>query len=47
MPFVVGMEEDQFLRALKTEYDDLEPLAKNCTEVLVWHTQTERAATTR
>ncbi len=32
-----------FLKALGVEYSDLEPLASGCTEVLVWHTQTERS----
>ncbi len=43
MPFVAGMEEDGFLRALGVEYSDLEAVAEGCTEVLVWHTQTEKS----
>lgn len=40
MPFVVGYEEDGFLKSLKITVNDIEPKAKNCTEVLVWHTKT-------
>ncbi len=42
MPFTVGMEEDLFIKALGVKYDDIEPLADDCTKVLVWHTQTQR-----
>lgn len=40
MPFMVGYEEDGFLRSLNVSLADLEPKASNCTEVLVWHTKT-------
>lgn len=36
----VGMQETKFLEQLGMSLDDLEPLAHECTEVLVWHTQT-------
>ena len=36
----VGMQETNFLEQLGFSLDDLEPLAYQCTEVLVWHTQT-------
>lgn len=39
MPYQVGFEEDTFLRSLKLNLTEIEPLANNCTEVLVWHTQ--------
>lgn len=34
MPYKVGYEEDYFIRSLGTEISDLEPKAKNCTEVI-------------
>jgi len=40
MPFKQGYEEDGFLRSLKFSISDIEPLADNCTKVLVWHTKT-------
>ncbi len=40
MPFWAGYEEDVFLQSLGISLDDLEPLASNCTRILVWHTQT-------
>ena len=40
MPFKVSYEEDGFLRNLGIRPEDGEPLADNCTKVLVWHTQT-------
>ncbi|XP_024942602.1 galactosylgalactosylxylosylprotein 3-beta-glucuronosyltransferase S isoform X2 [Cephus cinctus] len=40
MPFKVGFEEDVFLKSLGIRYEDIEPLADNCTKILVWHTQT-------
>ncbi|KAL3837632.1 hypothetical protein ACJMK2_003189 [Sinanodonta woodiana] len=36
-----GILETSFLTCLKISYDDLEPKASNCTEVLVWHTRTK------
>lgn len=40
MAYKAGHEEDLFLRALNVTFEDIEPLARDCTEVLVWHTQT-------
>ena len=40
MPFWAGYEEDVFLQSLDLKLSDLEPLANDCTEVLVWHTKT-------
>ncbi|XP_071521329.1 galactosylgalactosylxylosylprotein 3-beta-glucuronosyltransferase 2-like isoform X2 [Panulirus ornatus] len=40
MPYNVGFEEDGFLKALKIKPEDIEPLADNCTKILVWHTRT-------
>ena len=34
--------ETDFLQAMKVTYDNLEPLAENCTQILVWHTRTEK-----
>lgn len=42
MPYKAGHEEDGFLRSLQLTLDDIEPKASNCTEVLVWHTQTKK-----
>lgn len=42
MPFKAGYEEDQFLRNNHVTMDDIEPKAKNCTEVFVWHTQARK-----
>ena len=39
-PYQVGYEEELFIRALAVTYDELEPKANNCTEVLVWHSKT-------
>ncbi|XP_043110674.1 galactosylgalactosylxylosylprotein 3-beta-glucuronosyltransferase 2 [Puntigrus tetrazona] len=36
-----GMQESDFLKQI-TKVEDLEPKAKNCTQVLVWHTRTEK-----
>ena len=33
MPFTPGYEEDKFLQSLGITKDDIEPKAKNCTEV--------------
>lgn len=41
MPFKAGYEEDYFLRSIGTTLDMIEPKANNCTEILVWHTQTK------
>ncbi|KAJ6224890.1 hypothetical protein RDWZM_003435 [Blomia tropicalis] len=41
MPYKVGYEEDYFLKSLDVKIWQLEPKAKNCTEVLVWHTKTK------
>lgn len=36
MPFVVGQEEEGFLKSLAPlELKDLEPKASNCTEVII------------
>ncbi|XP_055597295.1 galactosylgalactosylxylosylprotein 3-beta-glucuronosyltransferase S [Uranotaenia lowii] len=43
MPFKAGYEEDAFLRSIGLKMQDIEPKAKNCTEVLVWHTQTKNS----
>lgn len=40
MEHKLGYLEDSFLRTLNVSLADLEPKAKNCTEVLVWHTKT-------
>lgn len=42
MPYKAGYEEDEFLKNLDLKLEQIEPLANNCTEVLVWHTQTKR-----
>ena len=36
----IGMQETKFLEQLGVSLGDLEPLASDCLEVLVWHTQT-------
>ncbi|XP_071524737.1 galactosylgalactosylxylosylprotein 3-beta-glucuronosyltransferase S-like [Panulirus ornatus] len=45
IPIRVSYLEDGFLRQLRLELEDLEPLASGCTEVLVWHTKTYKPAT--
>ena len=40
MPFWAGYEEDAFIQTLDIGLDDLEPLADDCSQVLVWHTKT-------
>ena len=40
MPYKVSYEEDGFLRELGVSPHEAQPLANNCTLVLVWHTQT-------
>ncbi|KAJ9576706.1 hypothetical protein L9F63_025399, partial [Diploptera punctata] len=42
MPYKAGYEEDQFLRSLGLQLEDIEPKANLCTQVLVWHTQTTK-----
>lgn len=42
MPYRAGYEEDGFLRSLGLTISDIEPKANNCTEILVWHTQTKK-----
>lgn len=41
MPYKPGYEEDLFLRSIGLHIDQIEPKGKNCTEILVWHTQTK------
>uniref|UniRef100_A0A182M4K6 Galactosylgalactosylxylosylprotein 3-beta-glucuronosyltransferase n=1 Tax=Anopheles culicifacies TaxID=139723 RepID=A0A182M4K6_9DIPT len=41
MPFKAGYEEDEFLKSIGLKLEDIEPKARNCTEILVWHTQTK------
>ncbi|KAH8327945.1 hypothetical protein KR067_001975 [Drosophila pandora] len=41
MPYKPGYEEDLFLRSIGLRMDQIEPRGSNCTEVLVWHTQTK------
>ncbi|CAD6996994.1 galactosylgalactosylxylosylprotein 3-beta-glucuronosyltransferase S [Ceratitis capitata] len=41
MPYKPGYEEDLFLRSIKLNLNIIEPKARNCTEILVWHTQTK------
>ncbi|KAF7710400.1 galactosylgalactosylxylosylprotein 3-beta-glucuronosyltransferase 2 [Silurus meridionalis] len=36
-----GMQESDFLKQI-TKLEELEPKAHNCTQVLVWHTRTEK-----
>lgn len=45
MPYRAGYEEDEFLQSIGLQLDDIEPRAGNCTEVLVWHTQTKNENT--
>lgn len=42
MPFRAGYEEDEFLKSIELKLEQIEPLANNCTEILVWHTQTKK-----
>lgn len=44
MPYKAGYEEDEFLKSIQLKIDDIEPKANNCTEILVWHTQTRKNA---
>ncbi|XP_055389340.1 galactosylgalactosylxylosylprotein 3-beta-glucuronosyltransferase S [Condylostylus longicornis] len=43
MPYRAGYEEDAFLRSISLKIEDIEPKAANCTEILVWHTQTQKS----
>jgi len=40
MPYKAGYEEDFFLQNLHIKLEDIEPMASDCTEILVWHTKT-------
>ncbi|XP_071081021.1 galactosylgalactosylxylosylprotein 3-beta-glucuronosyltransferase 1-like [Haliotis cracherodii] len=40
-----GFQESHILQRLHISLNDLEPLADNCTKVLVWHTRTEKPRT--
>lgn len=40
MPYIAGHEEDRFLVSLGLKLEDIEPLADNCSKILVWHTRT-------
>lgn len=42
MPYKAGFEEDGFLKSIGLKMDEIEPKAKNCTDILVWHTQTKK-----
>ena len=44
MPYLKGFEETLFLENMNITIEDIEPLANNCTEILVWHTQTKNTA---
>jgi beta-1,3-glucuronyltransferase S len=43
MPYRAGYEEDDFLKSIGLKMDHIEPKANNCTEILVWHTQTTKS----
>ncbi|XP_066983261.1 galactosylgalactosylxylosylprotein 3-beta-glucuronosyltransferase S-like [Macrobrachium rosenbergii] len=45
IPLRLSYLEDGFLRQLRIELKDLEPLAWGCTQVLVWHTKTYKPGT--
>ena len=47
MPYKAGYEEDLFLQSLKLSLSEIEPLANNCTEILVWHTKTVKDKTSK
>jgi len=38
--YKAGYEEDTFLKDLIVSYDEIQPKAQNCTQILVWHTKT-------
>lgn len=42
MPYKAGFEEDGFLKSIALKMNEIEPKAKNCTDILVWHTQTKK-----
>lgn len=42
MPYKAGFEEDEFLKSIGLKMSEIEPKAKNCSEILVWHTQTKK-----
>ena len=44
MPYLGGFEETLFLENMNITIEDIEPLANDCTEMLVWHTQTKKVA---
>ncbi|EDW28491.1 GL18922 [Drosophila persimilis] len=41
MPYKPGFEEDRFLRSIGLRLDLIEPRGSNCSQILVWHTQTK------
>lgn len=45
MPYKAGFEEDEFLKSIGLKIIDIEPKARNCSEILVWHTQTKKDKT--
>ena len=47
MPYKAGYEEDLFLQSLNLTLSDIEPLASDCTEILVWHTKTVKDKVTK
>ena len=47
MPYKAGYEEDLFLQSLNLTLGDIEPLASDCTEILVWHTKTVKDKVTK
>ncbi|XP_043238891.1 galactosylgalactosylxylosylprotein 3-beta-glucuronosyltransferase P-like [Amphibalanus amphitrite] len=47
MPYRAGYEEDGFLKELGVTREDLQPLADECSQILVWHTRTEKVAPIR
>lgn len=42
MPYKAGFEEDEFLKNIGLKMSEIEPKAKNCSQILVWHTQTKK-----
>lgn len=42
MPYRAGYEEDEFLKSIGLQLAHIEPKASNCSEILVWHTQTKK-----
>lgn len=42
MPYKAGYEEDSFLKSIGLKINEIEPKANDCTEILVWHTQTTK-----